>query len=124
MVCKLELIQSHGCVRLNLEGPVTQTELEKVLDAVYATLERNRCDKIILDVMRIDETVSMTGMYAFFVFLSGERIKKDLRIAVLARQEQLRVIRIIQDLEKDRGIQFRGFPDQDAAFTWLWGHSA
>ena len=118
MAYKVELMQDHGCVRLTLEGPITRTELELALYETFATLERKSWNKILLDVMRIEGTLSMTELFVF-VCLSGERRKIDLHIAVLARREQLRVIEIIQDVEKDRGIELRGFSDQDAAFTWL-----
>lgn len=120
MAYKLDLVQNYGCVRLTLDGPIKRTELEQVLNESFVILARNSWDKILLDVMQIEETISMTELYVF-VCLSAACTMMDARIAVLAWRDNLRVIGIIQDMEKDRGIAYRGFSDQDAALAWLSG---
>jgi hypothetical protein len=117
MAYTIRLEKEHEYVRLTFLGMVTRGVLDRALEDIYHELIRNGWYKIFIDTTRGDIVLSPTELYVF-ARMFRSKFLVDAATAVLARPDQIGVVRFIENMTYNR-MDLRGYTDEETAHKWL-----
>jgi len=104
-------------MRLTFLGLITWNVLDHALKDVYNELIRNGWYKIFVDTTRSNIIISPTELYVFMRMFRSKFLM-DATIVVLARPDQMEVVRFIENAPYNR-MDLRSYMDEDTAYEWL-----
>ena len=118
MTLQIKLEKKEDYIHAIIEGEFDLNQVKGVLAEMIKSCERKAIDKIILDCAKITTKVQIMDRYFMGEFLTKE-IKMPMKIAFMARDDQILPDKFLENVMVNRGFNAKVFADLNKATLWL-----
>lgn len=114
------LDKEHGLVRLTFFGTVSLSLVDASLEGTCSLLMINGLKKLLVDVSRSELSLSQSDLY-FITTMIRPRCLLDVRTAVLARSDQIRLMSDLELFTYNRCFVLKVYLEEEEkkAIDWL-----
>ena len=117
---ELESIPKEYYLQLTLCGYFSGDATEQVVDTM-ARAYRNRSLRwrnFLVDIQSLNGKIQINDRFHIAVY-AAKNLEHDVRIALLAREDQIMPCRFLETVARNRGLDLRVFFDHEEAVAWL-----
>jgi hypothetical protein len=118
MNVQLQMEQMPGYLAARFIGAGERGEALQQVESIAEHCKRTKNNKLLIDITRLDAKVSLVDR-----FFAGERLsifaRNGIKVAVVARPEQVDPQKFGILVARNRGVNVDGFSDFQAAEEWL-----
>ncbi len=112
------LDKEHGLVRLTFLGTVTLSLVDASLEGTCSLLIINGLKKCLVDISRSELSLSHSDLY-FITTMIRPRCRLDVKTAVLARSDQMRLMSDLDLFAFNRCFDLKVYLGEEKALDWL-----
>lgn len=116
----LEYLQDKGYVRVRIEGTVVLPAARECALKVFHLATQTGCKKILLDSSRATVNTEVPDIHMFLSQMESMGGDRQMSIATIFRKQPDK-FRYLETAARNRGFNFRVFPDVPDAEAWLSG---
>lgn len=118
MPYRIEPVTNDKYVILMLTGKVTLNEHNRSTDDVISSLTTNNWHRLLVDCTEADHKMPVVQTYEFAKTLDS-RHRPGTRIAALVHPEDFEHVKFVENVARNRGVNFTLFAEKAPALQWL-----
>ncbi len=118
----LEYLSDGGYVVVRMGGRIVVEAARECALQVFRLAAENSCKKILLDCGDAIADTGISDIHKFFSQLEAMGCDRRMNIAIAFRR-QPEIYQYLETVARNRGFDFRGFPELADAEAWLSGET-
>ena len=120
MSCYINPVKEDLCVCLIYEGNCSMIEIMSARYEANALLAEKRWNRIVVDITGLLSKFVAQELFEFARGLSAD-LPESIRVALVARPDQAKQAKLIENVARNDGLFLSFFLDVDAATSWAKG---
>ncbi len=119
----LEISQNRDYLHVKLSGTLSLAAGRRAVEVTEEACRRKRCTHVLFDQTAATGELPLSDRFEIGVY-AARKLPSSARIAVLAKEDQIRPHRFFESVARNRDMDLRLFSDREEALQWLKMYSS